>query len=512
MRTPLAAADADPGPTRTRYLPLAARLLGLVLLLAAGLTAILLVWLQPRTADAFARLGADFLRDGAAAMHELSHEQSAHNSDLLIDLLRSSVIDRDRALRELRLADLGGDVEAIRRAIASDDARRSAHEQQNVVALTAAGQRRAEASIEARLRALTAAQAARTEEFVGELRSIHLTLVGLTLLAVLVVIGIGLHRLVLTPTRRLRREAQRVAAGDLDVAPPPAARDELGLLAQDFAAMARQLRAARAEQERLAGGLAQQVADKTAHLERALDELRSSHQHMAQAERLAALGTLAGGVAHEFHNVIGGIRGCAAELGAGEPDPERKETLAIIARAADRGTAIVQQLLRFARRSVEHTTTIDPRSLVDEALRLCEPAARRQGVAVERHLAQGLSLHGDADSLHQVLVNLLVNALQAMPHGGTLRVAAEGDGGGVRLTVADTGVGIDPQDVPHIFEPFFTTKTNEGDPARAGTGLGLSVSYGIVAAHRGRIDVASTPGRGSTFTVWLPAGPAERPV
>src|SRR5678816_296297 len=161
MRTPPAdpAAAAEPG-LRSRHVPLATRLAVVVLLLAAGMTAILLLWLLPRTTTAFAGLGADFLRDGSTAMHELSHEQSSHNSDLLVDLLQSSVNDRGRALAELRLHDLGGDTEAIRRAIADDDARRSAHERQNVLELTAAAQQRAQASIEARLRALTAAQAA----------------------------------------------------------------------------------------------------------------------------------------------------------------------------------------------------------------------------------------------------------------------------------------------------------------------------------------------------------------
>lgn len=504
MDTPPAVAAPGQANARAGYVPLAARFAAVVLLLAGGLAVVLLAWLQPRTAQAFAALGADFLRDGSAAMHELSHEQSTHNSDLLIDILRASVTDRDRALRELRLDGLG-DAATIRRAIADDDARRSAHEQQNVVAMTAAGQRRAEASIEARLRALTAAQATRTDEFVAELRDVHLSLVGLTLAAVLAALGFGLHRLVVTPTRRLRAATQRVAGGDLDVPPPPPPRDELGLLAQDFASMAAQLRAARATQQQFAAGLAHQVAEKTAHLERALDDLRNSHQQLAQAERLAALGTLAGGVAHEFHNVIGGIRGCASELAADEPDADRRETLAIITRAADRGSSIVQQLLRFARRSVEHSRDVDPNAVVDDALRLCEPAARRQGVVVERAFAPGLSLHGDPDGLHQVCVNLLVNALQAMPSGGSLHVATAADADGVRLTVADNGRGIDPRDLPRIFEPFFTTKSGGDGHQTAGSGLGLSVSYGIVAAHGGRIDVASRPGAGTTFTVWLPA-------
>jgi signal transduction histidine kinase len=510
MHTPPVASDHAPVPRRARFVPLAARLAAVVLLLAAGIAAVLWGWVQPRTARSFAALGADFLRDGSAAMHELSLEQSSLNSDILVDLLQSSVTERERALAGLRLQDLGGDAAAIRRAIADDDARRSAHERRRILDATAAGQRRAEQSIDARLHALTTAQAARTDEFVAELREAHLLLVGLTLAAGLLVLGIGLHQLVVAPTRRLRAATQRIAAGDLDVPAPTPAQHELGLLAHDFAAMTGQLRAARAEQQRLADGLADQVADKTAHLERALAELRASHAQLAQAERLAALGTLAGGIAHEFHNVIGGIRGCAAELAADERDADRRETLAVITRAADRGSGIVQQLLRFARRSVERSADLDPAAVLEDALRLCEPAARRQGVQVERTLTAGQRVRGDADGLHQVFVNLLVNALQAMPNGGTLRVRVEPDAGGVRITVADTGTGIDPRDLPHVFEPFFTTKAKGLDPGQGGSGLGgsglgLSVSYGIVAAHRGRIEAASPAGQGATFTVWLPS-------
>lgn len=497
--------DADAPPGTRGYAPLALRFGAGVLALGAALGAVLLLWLEPRTAQALEAVGADFLREGSAEMRALSHDQSLQTSDLLVDVLRASATDRREALAALPLQGLAGDADAVRAAIAADDDRRSAHERQNVVALVDSSRRNAEASIDARLRALAAAQRARTDEFIAELRRSHLLLVGVALLATLAGLGWAVHRVVVAPVQRLRRQARRVAAGDLDVPPTPAARDELGLLAGDFAAMTAQLRAARAGQQQLADSLAQQVADKTAHLERALADLRASHAQLAQAERLAALGTLAGGIAHEFHNVIGGIRGCAADLAADEPDGARKETLAVILRAADRATAIVRELQRFARRSLDRRADCDVAAVLDDALRLSEPAARRQGVAIVRELAPGLVVHGDADGLHQVFVNLLVNALQAMPDGGTLRVAATRDGGEVAIVVADTGSGIDAVHLPHVFEPFFTTKRDAREPGQGGSGLGLSVSYGIVAAHHGRIDAASAPGAGATFTIRLPA-------
>ena len=500
----MATAAEGHAPTTPHRWPLARRLAAILLLLTAGLATLLVVWLQPRTARTFAQLGADFLADGSLAMRELVREQSQHTNDLVVDMLARTTADRDRALRELRLETLTAEGEAIRRLLVADDARRSAHDRQHAVVLTHGAEQRAARSIDARLRALVGAQAARTDAFVAELRHDHLLLVGIALAVALAVLGYGQHRLVVRPTLRLRHATQRVAAGELDVTLPPAAGDELGDLTRDFARMLQQLQASRAEQQRLATGLADQVADKTQHLQQALAELRSSHQQLAAAERLAALGTLAGGIAHEFHNVIGGIRGCAHELAQDERDAERQQTLAVITRAADRATGIVQQLSRFARRTIERRAELDPAVVVEDALRLCEPAARRHQVTVTRDSAAGLRLRGDADGLHQVCVNLLVNAIQAMPNGGSLHVATAAHGNHVALVFRDSGVGIETAHLAHIFEPFFTTRGNASAPEQRGSGLGLAESFGIVQAHHGRIDVQSAVGHGSTFTVLLP--------
>ncbi len=489
---------AEPAGLR---LTLARRLALAVCLLAALFAALLLLLVAPGTEVAFERLGADLLRDGSTTMHELARAQTAKSNEVLVDLIRHNAKARERAVQDLPLEALGGDVAAIRAAVLDEDNRRAERQQRNVGVLAREMQARVETAIATRLHELDAAQRAHTEALVAELRTTHVALVAVLLVLLLTVLAFGLHRLVVAPTRRLRLATQRVAAGELTVDLPPAAGDEIGDLARDFAAMVAKLRSSRAELQRLAAGLEHEVARKTA-------ELRDSHRQLAQAERLAALGTLAGGIAHEFHNVIGGIRGCAQELAAGEADGDRRETLAVITRAADRGTSIVQQLLRFARRSVDRTGDVDVAAIADDALRLCEPAARRQDVRVERSLQPGLQLRGDADGLHQVCVNLLVNALQAMPDGGTLKVAVAGDEREVMLTVADTGTGISPDDLPHVFEPFFTTRTSSADPQRRGSGLGLSVSYGIVTAHRGSIHVDSRLGSGTTFTVRLPRGGA----
>lgn len=482
---------------------LALAVLGLLLLLGAVFGFEVL----PRTERAFLNHGDRLLREGALTMRELVEQQTIGIRTVMHDVNEHSTVARRHALADLPLELAGGDTAAIRGSIDAADAQRSRRQQENVQLLAREMIRRADRQIDANLQLLRERQQKATASFTAELRTTHVALLVGSLVVLLLVLGFGLHHYVVRPTQRLRAATQRIAGGELTVDLPAPTGGELGQLAHDFGTMVEQLRSSRAELQRLAAGLEDEVARKTRYLEQALAELQSSHQQLAQAERLASLGTLAGGIAHEFHNVIGGIRGCTGELLAEETVADRRETLAVIQRATDRATGIVQQLLRFARRSVEQRGPVDLATVVQDALRLCEPAARRQGVAVVRELGAGVVVTGDADGLHQVVVNLLTNALQAMPDGGTLRVAVGQNGGSASIVVADSGKGIRPEDLPHLFEPFFTTRAAEQDHTRRGTGLGLSVSYGIVTAHGGRIDVVSAPGSGATFTVVVPAAP-----
>lgn len=492
---------ADPKGPR---LPLSMRLVAALLVLIASFAGVLLFYVVPRTTSAFLERGDTLLREGSVTMRELAELQTIGIRTVLTDLIEHNADVRRRALQDLPLELLDGDVRRIRETIAAEDAQRSARQKDNVQMLSREMIRRADRRIDNDLAELAARQHAATMVFADDLRTTQFVLVGSSLGVLLLVLGFGLHHYVVRPTLRLNRATQRVAGGELAVDLPPPSNDELGDLARAFASMVVQLRDSRGELQRLAANLEHEVLRKTHHLERTLAELRDSHQQLAQAERLAALGTLAGGIAHEFHNVIGGIRGCATELLAEETVGDRRETLGVIQRAADRATGIVQQLLRFARRSVEKQGDVDLATVATDALRLCEPAARRQGVTIERALPAGAIVRGDADGLHQVLVNLITNALQAMPSGGTLAVRIAADAEGATIAVADSGIGIAATDLPHLFEPFFTTRTQAEDHTRRGTGLGLSVSYGIVTAHGGTITVESTPGHGATFTIHLP--------
>src|SRR5690606_23081858 len=153
--------------------------------------------------------------------------------------------------------------------------------------------------------------------------------------------------------------------------------------------------------------LAREVARKTEHLERALEDLRRTQRGLVHAAKMASVGTLAGGIAHEFNNVIGGIRGCAVEALEDETDPERRETLEVIVRAASRGATITEQLLRFARQRVQRIEQIDVAAVLGESLRLAEPSARRAGVRLVTAIPDSLTARADAGALHQVFLNLL---------------------------------------------------------------------------------------------------------
>ena len=498
---------AEPRATRLR---LSGMLILALAASAAALTVVLMLYVAPRTARTLGEQGLQLREQNFTAMHELAHRQTATTSEVLVDLIEQGTRARRRTLRDLPLEALAGDVAAVRAEIEAEDAQRSARQQRNVEVLAAEMQRRAEADIEARFAVLQTEQQRLVDRTTADLRTTHIALVAAALLLSLGILWFGLDRLVVRPTRALRRATQRFAAGDLYAEAPPPTRGEIGDLTRDFAQMQAELQKSRTALQALNNTLEQEVARKTEHLERALAELQTSHRQLAATERLAALGTLAGGIAHEFQNVIGGMRGCTEELLVDERDPERQETMQVILRAAGRASGIVQQLLRFARRSVESRSDLDPATVVEDALRLCEPGARRQGVQVHRELTPGLIVHGDGGGLHQVVVNLMLNALQAMADGGTLCIAVQPRGREVAIVVADTGVGIAAEHLPHLFEPFFTTRGQ--DAVKPGTGLGLSVSYGIVTAHGGRIEVDSTVGVGTTFTVLLPrAGGALPP-
>jgi signal transduction histidine kinase len=233
------------------------------------------------------------------------------------------------------------------------------------------------------------------------------------------------------------------------------------------------------------------------------EQLASAQEALMHAEKLASMGQLAAGIAHEVNNPLGTVLMLAHTLlEEASPECATREDLALMAREADRCKKIVSGLLQFARKNKVDARSTDLRELVEgiaKALRL-PPGVR---LAFE-HADGDPDAEIDRDQIAQVLTNLINNAADAMPRGGVLTLRTGGEADSVRIQVADTGTGIPPELHKRIFEPFFTTK-----PAGKGTGLGLSVTYGIVKMHQGDVRLASNadPARGptgTTFTVTLP--------
>jgi two-component system NtrC family sensor kinase len=230
---------------------------------------------------------------------------------------------------------------------------------------------------------------------------------------------------------------------------------------------------------------------------------REMHARLMESDRLAAVGELVAGVAHEVNNPLSSISAFAQLLLRDTTlNAQQRESIEVIRAETTRASQVVKDLLAFARRSEPQRVPLDLNAVVARSLRMRQYQFDETGVRVESELAADLpSVMGDARQLQQVCLNLLTNAIQAMSAGGgTLRVRSRREGDVVRLEVADSGPGMAPHVRQHVFEPFFTTK-KEGE----GTGLGLSVSYGIVTAHGGTIELVETGPQGTTFRVTLPA-------
>lgn len=254
------------------------------------------------------------------------------------------------------------------------------------------------------------------------------------------------------------------------------------------------------EERNLLDEVARQIG-QLVHRRAVEEEQARLAEQLRHSERLASVGQLAAGVAHELNEPLGAILGYAELLQRTEGIPgQPREDLERIVKACLHAREIVRNLLLFARRLPPRLAPTDLQAVVREVLHFMHGPCERANVEVTNDASPCLpSVEADAAQLRQVLVNLVANAVQSMPAGGRLRVRTGVEGDEVVLAVEDTGVGMSEEVRARIFDPFFTTKE-----VGRGTGLGLAVAHGIVVAHGGRITVASSPGRGSRFEVRLP--------
>ena len=308
------------------------------------------------------------------------------------------------------------------------------------------------------------------------------------------------HDLVVRPVHRLLLHSRKVARMELDSHVELQSADEIGALAREFNEMTDRLRQAQAEYRQLTETLEAKVEERTV-------EISQMHSQLVRSEKLASLGKLVAGIAHEINNPLAGILMFATLFAEDRSLPKAvREDAQIIVRETQRCAEIVKRLLEFSRNSIPRKKLKALAGIMDDTMALLEHQASLSGIEICRCYDPDLpNILVDPNQIEQVFVNMVVNACQAMPNGGRLSVAMRADYARHYLvtTISDTGHGIPAEHLTKIFDPFFTTKDQPAN-GLAGTGLGLSVSYGIIQNHGGRIGVASEVNKGTMFTIELP--------
>jgi two-component system, NtrC family, sensor kinase len=350
------------------------------------------------------------------------------------------------------------------------------------------------------------------DEMDQSLRSHAIYVIGISIGFILIfalTIGFLLQRMIYLPLKDLAFGAERVSSGELHHAIPVRSSDEFGRVAGSFNHMTAALGESRREMEQLVQTLETKVAERT-------KELLAAKAEVAQGEKLASIGVLASGIAHELNNPLTGVLTFTSLMRKKAPEgSEDAEDLDLVIRETKRCASIIKRLLDFAREKVPVKGFYNLNQVIEDTVRFVERPASLQQIEITTELDPALpQAWGDADLIKQVILNLLVNAQQAIDGKGNITVqtrplattvAAKTDPAVapmVEVVVTDTGCGIPQAHLQRIFDPFFTSKE-----VGKGTGLGLSVSYGIVKAHGGRISVESVVGTGTTFRICLPITP-----
>ena len=289
--------------------------------------------------------------------------------------------------------------------------------------------------------------------------------------------------LLLLVVRTISRPLQRITVAAVEVTKGSygtevdlrKSNDEIGLLASSFNEMSRKM------------------ADD-------IESLRRMNEQLMRADKLAAMGTLAAGVAHEVNNPLASISSLIQMMRNENRSPETLEQLEMIQSQINRITRVTRDLTDFARARPAAKTNVSVNEVIEASLRLAEFDSTFQRLTIARRLSEDLpAIHADADQLQQVFLNMFLNARDAMPDGGELTIVTRNGGRGVTIEVSDTGKGVSATEAKHVFDPFYTTK-----PAGQGTGLGLAVCYGIVTAHDGTLEFRPNQPSGATFIINLP--------
>ncbi|MCC6129795.1 MAG: HAMP domain-containing protein [Acidobacteria bacterium] len=342
----------------------------------------------------------------------------------------------------------------------------------------------------------------------ASVRNLTANILGISFLAVLLVgtcVRMATRSFVLKPVAAMMEATARMGSGDLKARAVVHSKDELGLLANSVNDMAASLYAIRKEKLKILEGLERQVEERTA-------ELRKAQAQLVQTEKLASLGKLAASIAHEINNPLAGIltfsKTLIRTLDEGPLSEKVQATcskhIKLIQRETERCTAIVRNLLDFARQRPLDLKDLDVHGPLEEALSLCTNKISLQGIELRKNLGPPFSVNADFGQLRQAFLNVLLNACDVMPKGGVLEISSRPTKSGIEIVIADSGPGIPPEILSKIFDPFFTTKEK-------GTGLGLSVVYGVMEKHGGTMRAESEPGKGTRMIFALPRS-TEKPA